>query len=70
MEEKKHSTRTLVGACVITGFVVLVLTIVIALTVSTAQLVSLENRYNSQMDEDIGVFKTIYEMYESLPESQ
>lgn len=70
MEENKHSTRTLVAVSVISAFITLVLTLIISLTVSTAQLASLENRYEAEKNQEMGVFQSIYEMYQSLPESQ
>ena len=70
MGENKHSTKTLVGVGLVSGFTTLILTLIIMLLVNSIQITNLQSKYEAEKNSEIGVFQSIYEMYQSLPESQ
>lgn len=70
MEDNKHSTKAVIGISAISSIVTLILTIVIMLTINSIQIADLQRQNELDKNKDIGVFQSIYEMYQSLPESQ
>ena len=70
MGENKHSTKTVVGVGLVSGFTTLILTLIIMLLVNSIQITNLQSKYEAEKNSEIGVFQSIYEMYQNLPESQ